>query len=80
MSSQQRDCPGFPPDSLFIRNAGRQTGHLLRDKDSVFVWADQSFSFLFAEFQYARFRCNDVHPVGDKNQGLIAIMATDILP
>ena len=24
---QQRDCPGFPPDSLFIRNAGRQTGH-----------------------------------------------------
>ena len=79
-ASQQRDCPGFPPDSLFIRNAGRQTGHLLRDKDSVFVWADQSFSFLFAEFQYARFGCNDVHPVSDKNQGLIAIMVTDILP
>lgn len=77
---QQRDCPGFPPDSLFIRNAGRQTGHLLRDKDSVFVWAGQSFSFLFAEFQYACFGCNNVHPVGDKNQGLIAIMVTDILP
>ena len=54
--------------------------HLLRDKDSVFVWAGQSFSFLFAEFQYACFGCNNVHPVGDKNQGLIAIMVTDILP
>ena len=61
-------------------SAGRQTGHLLRDKDSVFVWAGQSFSFLFAEFQYACFGCNNVHPVGDKNQGLIAIMVTDILP
>ena len=38
------------------------------------------FSFLFAEFQYARFGCDDVHPVSDKNQGLIAIMVTDILP
>ena len=52
----------------------------MRDKDSVFVWAGQSFSFLFAEFQYARFGCDDVHPVSDKNQGLIAIMVTDILP
>ena len=49
MSSQQRDCPGFPPDSLFIRRSASEPG---RNKTATKIGIIFGLSYISDDFRH----------------------------
>ena len=73
-SSQQRDCPGFAPDSLFIRRPGRTDAErgTKRGKDRLFRRTAQAFSRFFHcnNVRESRFRGPDSSDPASTSSGI----------